>query len=60
MNMSIAALSVAMHQQDLQQNIGTSVLKNQLNDMSASIETILPATGGAIDPSRGINLDILV
>ena len=59
MDMSIAALSVAMHQQDLQQNIGTSVLKTQLEDMSSSVEAILPEAGGNLDPARGANLDIL-
>lgn len=59
MDMSIAALSVAMHQQDLQQNIGTSVLKTQLDDMSSSVEAVLPETAGTMDPARGANLDIL-
>ena len=59
MDMSIAALSVAMHQQDLQQNIGTSVLKTQLDDMSSSVEAVLPEPAGTMDPARGVNLDIL-
>ncbi len=59
MDMSIAALSVGMHQGQAQRDMGVSVLKMALQDVSQGVTDILPQASGSLDQNLGTNLDIL-
>ena len=57
--MSIAALSVGMHQQQALQDMGTSVLKMAMDASSGSVENLLEEMEGSLDPNLGANIDIM-
>jgi len=58
MDMSIAALSVGLNQNKVQQQFGVSVLKMQMDTVEQGIETILPSSSGSLDPNVGQYLDV--
>ncbi|MBR1396696.1 MAG: YjfB family protein [Selenomonadaceae bacterium] len=58
MDMSIAAMSVGMHQAELWQNIGIEVLKKAMDADTEMIEEALDI--GSLDPALGNNVDISV
>ena len=58
MDMSIAALSVDMHQAQLWQDIGIKVLDKAIEADSEMIEEALNI--GSLDPNLGNNIDISV
>lgn len=58
MDMSIAAMSVGMHQAELWQNIGIEVLKKAMDADTEMIEEALEV--GSLDPALGNNVDISV
>ncbi|WP_196593781.1 YjfB family protein [Pectinatus sottacetonis] len=57
--MSIAAMSVGMNQEQIQQSVGTSVLGKVFDEMESSADMISEMTVGS-DPNVGANLDISV
>ena len=57
--MSIAALSVGMHQQQALQDMGTSVLTMAMDASSGSVENLLNEMEGSLDPNLGANVDIM-
>ena len=57
--MSIAALSVGMHQQQAMQDMGVSVLKMAMEASSESVEDLLGEMTESLDPNLGANVDIL-
>ena len=65
MEMSIAALSVGLKQQNVQQDLGVSVMKlafDQMEDMGAMMEDMAAQTKAmelAAQPYLGANLDVL-
>ena len=58
MDMSIAAMSVDMHQAQLWQDIGIKVLDKAIEADSEMIEEALNI--GSLDPNLGNNIDISV
>ncbi|MBR2178939.1 MAG: YjfB family protein [Selenomonadaceae bacterium] len=58
MDMSIAAMSVDMHQAQLWQDIGIKVLDKAIETDSEMIEEALNI--GSLDPNLGNNIDITV
>ena len=58
MDMSIAAMSVDMHQAQLWQDIGIKVLDKVIETDSEMIEEALNI--GSLDPNLGNNIDITV
>lgn len=66
MEMSIAAMSVAMGQQKLSQDMGTSVMKmamDQMEGQGAALNDLMAASMKAMElsvqPNLGANLDML-
>lgn len=55
--MSIAALSVGMHQQQIGQDLGTAVLKKAMETVEGGTEQLLDDLSA--DPNLGTNVDIL-
>ena len=58
MDMSIAAMSVDMHQAQLWQDIGIKVLDKAIEADSEMIEEALNI--GSLDPNLGNNIDISI
>ena len=58
MDMSIAAMSVGMHQSELWQDIGISVLKKAMEVDTEMLEEAIEI--GNLDPNLGNNIDISV
>jgi hypothetical protein len=58
MDMSIAALSIGLNQNEVQQQLGVSVLKMQMNAAEQGVEAILPQVSGNLDPDIGQCLDV--
>lgn len=57
--MSIAALSVSMSQQRVEQNLGVAVLKEAMNAQVASTSELLEEIAvDAVDPNLGALVDI--
>ncbi|MBR1421252.1 MAG: YjfB family protein [Selenomonadaceae bacterium] len=57
--MSIAALSVSMSQQRVEQNLGVAVLKEAMNAQVASTSDLLEEIAvDAVDPNLGTLVDI--
>lgn len=57
--MSIAALSVGMHQQQALQDMGASVLKMAMDASAGGVEQLLGEMTESLDPNLGANVDIL-
>ena len=57
--MSIALMSVGMHQQQAMQDMGVSVLKMAMETSSESVEDLLGQMTESLDPNLGANIDIL-
>jgi hypothetical protein len=55
--MSIAAMSVGMHQQQATQDLGTAVLKKAMETVEGGTEQLLSELSS--DPNLGANVDIL-
>ena len=55
--MSIAAMSVSMHQQQATQDLGTAVLKKAMETVEGGAEQLLNEL--STDPNLGTNVDIL-
>lgn len=58
MDMSIAALSVGMHQMQTAQDMGVSVLKMAMDSSTEGVENLLADTVGSLDPNLGSLVDI--
>ena len=58
--MSIALMSVGMHQQQAMQDMGVSVLKMAMETSSESVEDLLGQMTESLDPNLGANIDIMV
>ena len=58
MDMSIAALSVGMHQQQAMQDFGVGVLKMAMETSSEGTEELLGEMAQSADPDLGTNIDI--
>lgn len=57
--MSIAALSIGMHQQQAMQDMGVSVLKMAMEDSAGSVEDLLGQMTESLDPNLGNTIDIM-
>jgi len=57
--MSIAAMSVGLHQSQAMQDMGVSVLKMAMEDSAGSVEDLLGEMTESLDPNLGANIDIL-
>lgn len=57
--MSIALMSVGMHQQQAMQDMGVSVLKMAMETSSESVEDLLGQMTESLDPDLGANIDIM-
>lgn len=57
--MSIALMSVGMHQQQAMQDMGVSVLKMAMETSSESVEDLLGQMTESLDPNLGTNIDIM-
>ena len=55
--MSIATMSVSMHQQQATQDLGTAVLKKAMETVEGGTEQLLDDLSA--DPNLGTNVDIL-
>ena len=58
MDMSIAALSVSMHQAETWQDLGIAVLKKAMEADTEMAEEVLEI--GSLDPNVGQNIDISI
>ena len=58
-SMSIAALSVDMHQAENMQNLGIAVLKKAMDASTEGVDELLDAVSGSLDPNLGGNIDVL-
>lgn len=58
--MDIAALSMAMSQQDIMTQIGTAVLDKTLESVSASTDNFTKILEQSVTPNLGQSVDILV
>lgn len=56
MEMSIAVLSVGMSQYNAQRDVGTSVLKLEMDGMAQGVTDLLPAASQAM--GIGVNIDL--
>lgn len=59
MEMSIAALSVDMHNSQTAQQIGLSTLKMAMDSQSQAVMDLLPAMTGSLDSAVGTKIDIM-
>ena len=57
--MSIALMSVGMHQQQALQDMGESELKMAMETSSESVEDLLGQMTESLDPNLGANIDIM-
>ena len=57
--MSIAALSVDMHQAENMQNLGIAVLKKAMDASTEGVDELLDVVSGSLDPNLGGNIDVL-
>ena len=57
--MSIALVSVGMHQQQAMQDMGVSVLKMAMETSSESVGDLLGQMTESLDPNLGANIDIM-
>lgn len=57
--MSIAALSVGMHQQQALQDMGVSVLKMAMDATTGNVEDLLGQMTESLDPNLGQTIDIM-
>lgn len=58
-DMAIAALSVDMHQQQLQQDLGISVLKMAMDTTVDAAEDLMEEMAVSLDPNLGGTVDLL-
>lgn len=58
-SMSIAALSVDMHQAENMQNLGIAVLKKAMDTSTEGVDELLDVVSGSLDPNLGGNIDVL-
>ncbi|MBE6096847.1 MAG: YjfB family protein [Schwartzia sp.] len=59
LDMSIAAMSVGMHQAQVQQNLGVAVLKEAMDSSGQGLETMLSSMTESLDPNLGTMIDVL-
>ena len=59
MDMSIAALSVNMHQAQTSQDMGVAVLKMAMDNTSSTTTELLDDVTESLDTNLGQNLDII-
>ena len=59
LDMSIAAVSVGMHQAQVQQSLGVSVLKEAMDSSGQGLETMLSSMTESLDPNLGTMIDVL-
>ena len=57
--MSIAAMSVGMHQSRVQQDFGAAVLKLAMDSSEQGLETMLSSMTESLDPNLGTMVDVL-
>lgn len=58
MDMSIAAMSVSMHQAQTGQDLGVAVLKMAMDSASTGTEKLLDQLDANLDPNLGAMIDI--
>ena len=59
LDMSIAAMSVGMHQAQVQQNLGVAVLKEAMDSSGQGLEIMLSSMTESLDPNLGTMIDVL-
>ncbi len=59
MSMSIAALSVDMHQAEAMQGLGIAALKQAMTAGTEGVDELLAAVSGSLDPNLGNAVDVL-
>ncbi|MBR3458779.1 MAG: YjfB family protein [Selenomonadaceae bacterium] len=59
-DMTIAALSVDMHQAKAQQDFGIGVMKMAMDTEAAAVDELMEEMAGSLDPALGTNVDITV
>ena len=58
LDMSIAAMSVSMHQSQIQQDLGGAVLKEAMSSSEQGLETMLSSVSESLDPNLGTMIDV--
>lgn len=58
LDMSIAAMSVSMHQSQIQQDLGVAVLKEAMSSSEQGLETMLSSVSESLDPNLGTMIDV--
>ena len=58
-SMSIAALSVDMHQAENMQNLGIAVLKKAMDASTEGVDELLDVVSGSLDHDLGGNIDVV-
>ena len=58
-DMSIAAMSVGMHQAQVEQQLDVSVLKMAMETADVGMEDLLEGAAVSLDPALGNTVDIL-
>ena len=56
-DMTIAAMSVDMHQAQAQQDLGLSVMKMAMDAETVALEELMDAA--SLDPNLGANVDVM-
>ena len=59
MDMSIAALSVGMHQSQTAQDVGVAVLKMAMDTAGSGTTELLDEMAESLDPTLGQSIDIM-
>ncbi|MCR5558773.1 YjfB family protein [Schwartzia sp. (in: firmicutes)] len=58
LDMSIAAVSVGMHQAQVQQSLGVAVLKEAMESSEQGVEAMLSDITESLDPNLGTMIDV--
>lgn len=58
LDMSIAAVSVGMHQSQVQQSLGVAVLKEAMESSEQGVEAMLSSMTESLDPNLGTMIDV--
>ncbi|MBQ1511579.1 MAG: YjfB family protein [Selenomonadaceae bacterium] len=58
-DMTIAAMSVAMHQSQVQQDLGISVMKMAMDTETAALGELMEDMAVSLDPNLGAAVDIM-
>lgn len=58
--MDVAALSVAMHQGKLQQEVGFAVMKKAMESAKANTDALITNLEQSVNPNVGRNIDLKI